>query len=187
MDASTGGPSVLGRFALPADYALEASKKRLVRVSVRRPHRSWWWWTHPNYVLRVATLTEERGAQKEVYLVSPELVSELGGDVVRATLHGAINRQGTFFIICVRLPGPDNRLDPWTESLREALVIAQNEPVRTSANDDDDAYEVRTTPVTVERPPWPAESWEQLLDVAFRGRVIESMDHPVVRRLRGEV
>jgi hypothetical protein len=189
MDASMGGASVLGKFALPTDYAaaLEGTKKRLVRVPVRRPHRSWWWWAHPNYVLEAATLSEESGGETDLYLVIPELMSELGGDVVLVTLHGAMNRQGTFFIISVRLQGLDGRLDPWTQSLREAIVIAHKEPVRTASNRDLGAYDIWRTPCKIERPPWPEESWEQLFDIAFRGRTIESMDHPVVRRLRGKV
>jgi hypothetical protein len=189
MDASTGGPSVLSKFTLPVDYAEENQgvKRKLVRVPVRRPHRTWWWWTRLDYMLRAAILADESGGQTEIYLVTPDLMPELGSDVVPATLHGAINRQGTFFVITARLPGADGRLDGWTESLREALVIAQSQPVRTASNRDLGAYDIFTTPSQIEMPAWPEESWEQLITVAFKDKVIESVDHPVVRRLRGEV
>ena len=33
---------------------------------------------------------------------------------------------------------------------------------------------------------WPEESFTELLKVAFRGRVVDRADHPVIARLRGE-
>jgi hypothetical protein len=36
-------------------------------------------------------------------------------------------------------------------------------------------------------PKWPETTLEQLLEIAFKGRVIDTMDHPVLRRLRGEI
>ena len=112
MAASTGGPEVLTKLVLPASYAesLAGVKKKLAHVPVRRPHRTWWWWSNPAFEMRVATLNDENGGQEETYLVSPDLMAEYPGEVAPATIHGAINRQGTFFIICARLPGPDGRL-----------------------------------------------------------------------------
>ena len=36
-------------------------------------------------------------------------------------------------------------------------------------------------------PEWPEEGFQHLVNVAFKGRFIQTLDHPVVRRLRGEV
>jgi hypothetical protein len=36
-------------------------------------------------------------------------------------------------------------------------------------------------------PIWPDKSFEQILEIAFRDRIIKTEDHPVVRRLRGIV
>jgi hypothetical protein len=34
-------------------------------------------------------------------------------------------------------------------------------------------------------PQWPKQSQAELLKIAFQGRLLESVDHPVVKRLKG--
>jgi hypothetical protein len=189
MAASTGAPSVLDRFALPSNFSddMAGVKKRLAVVSVTKPKRTWWFRTHAQYVFEAGMLIDEGTAGRETYLLAPELVMELGDDVVRASLHGAITRQGVFFVIPVRLPGPDGRIDSWNASMREAVAVAAKEPVRTASNRDAGAYDIYTAPKPVEFPAWPGESWAQLLNVAFKDKTIEDLEHPVLRRLRGEV
>ena len=97
-----------------------------------------------------------------------------------------MTREGVFFIIPVRLPSPDGRVDEWTASRTRAVELAMQEPVRMASNVSAGAYEVFTTPSKVPFPDWPEESWEDLIEVAFRGKMIESVDHPVLKRLRGE-
>ena len=36
-------------------------------------------------------------------------------------------------------------------------------------------------------PEWPKKSFKELVEIAFRGRVIDRDDHPVINRLRGRV
>jgi hypothetical protein len=48
------------------------------------------------------------------------------------------------------------------------------------------AYDVYETRVNWPAPQWPTESLSDLLRVAFKSRFIESLDHPVLKRLRGE-
>ena len=57
--------------------------------------------------------------------------------------------------------------------------------VRVSANMQLGAYEVTRAPSMAVEPTWPEMSFQDLLRIAFRGYVIGSVDHPVVRRLRG--
>jgi hypothetical protein len=40
--------------------------------------------------------------------------------------------------------------------------------------------------VEFESKPWPTETWDELLDIAFRDRKILSLDHPVLRALCGD-
>lgn len=36
-------------------------------------------------------------------------------------------------------------------------------------------------------PRWPKEPFNELLRVAFKGSVVDSLDHPALKKLRGEV
>jgi hypothetical protein len=46
-------------------------------------------------------------------------------------------------------------------------------------------YRIYRAEGDIPEPIWPKESFQELLQLAFSGRIIESADHPVVRRLRG--
>ena len=48
-------------------------------------------------------------------------------------------------------------------------------------------YDVLEAAGQFPEPVWPEVSLQQLLEIAFKGRVIDTMDHPVLRRLRGEI
>ena len=62
---------------------------------------------------------------REDYLVRPELVPELAGEIVFKTVFTAINRQGVVFLWPVKIPGPDERRkNDWPRSAREAAEMA---------------------------------------------------------------
>jgi hypothetical protein len=48
------------------------------------------------------------------------------------------------------------------------------------------AYDVFQATGDLPEPEWPGLPFRELLRVAFRDRFIQSEDHPVLRRLRGE-
>jgi hypothetical protein len=47
------------------------------------------------------------------------------------------------------------------------------------------AYEIVRTNLVVAEPQWPNLPFSEILKLAFRGFLIDSLEHPVVRRLRG--
>jgi hypothetical protein len=49
------------------------------------------------------------------------------------------------------------------------------------------AYDVRVATAPLPDPEWPVLGFDAILELAFRGRVIDSLDHSVLRRLRGEL
>ena len=58
--------------------------------------------------------------------------------------------------------------------------------VRVASNRQLGAYEVFEATGSLPEPEWPAESFEHIFRVAFQDHYIESVEHPAVRRLRGE-
>ncbi len=50
------------------------------------------------------------------------------------------------------------------------------------------AYRIFEATGELPEPEWPVENMRDLLEIAFKGgRLIDSIDHPVLKRLRGEV
>jgi hypothetical protein len=57
--------------------------------------------------------------------------------------------------------------------------------IRVKANMRLRAYEVFQAENSIPDPEWPDLSFDAITRIAFKDRVITSLDHPVVKRLRG--
>ena len=177
------------RLRLSQDFALGLGvKKALLTVPVRKPSKEWWFQTHPDEAYRVQTCVVDLKEDREVYLVDPSLWPELAGESTFGprALFTAMTRQNVLFLWPIRLPGPDGKLDAWNASAVEAASRASGRWVRMASNMHLGAYDVYETQATWPAPQWPTESLSDLLRVAFKGRFIDTFDHPVLKRLRGE-
>ena len=177
------------RLRLSQDFAASLGvKKALLTVPVRKPAKEWWIQVHPNPAYRIQTAVLELKEDREVYLVDPELWSELATESTFSprALFTAITRQNVLFLWPIRLPGPDGKTDEWSRSALEAATRAGGNWVRVQANMYLGAYEVQETIADIAAPQWPETSFRNLLEVAFRDRRIDDRNHPVLRRLRGE-
>lgn len=178
-------PSVDG-LRLTQDFAASLGvKKALLTVPVRKPSPQDFIRVHPDATYRLETMVLEVKEDREVYLVAPELWGDLAGELSPRVLYTTINRQGVISLWPVRLPGADGRIDNWSASSLQAAAKAQTAWIRVASNMSLGAYEVFEATGEIPEPEWPSEPFETLLQVAFRDRYIQSIDHPVVRRLRG--
>jgi hypothetical protein len=57
--------------------------------------------------------------------------------------------------------------------------------VRVKANINLGAYEMSAAQSVMSEPEWPEVSFQEIIRLAFRDRLITSVDHPVIKRLRG--
>jgi hypothetical protein len=176
----------LSRLRLSQDFTASTGvKKLLTTVPVRRPDRQSFIRVHPEWRLQTNVL--ELKEERETYLVDPSLWSELSSEVTPKVLLVAITREGVIFIWPIRLPGPDGRQDPWSCSALMAAGEAEKKWVRVTANMWLGAYELFTADANLPDPSWPDIGFEMLLKLAFKDRVIQDLDHPVVRKRGGKV
>jgi hypothetical protein len=190
--AAPAGPDPFDPASLRLGPGLSAGlgvKKALLTVPVRKPDKSWFVRVHPDPAYRLETAVIELKEDRETYLVAPALWPQLAAETTFSprALFTAVNRQGVVFLWPARLPGPDGKLDDWGRSALEAADLAQKGWVRVQANMALGAYDVFEAGGHLGEPAWTDLPFKDLLRVAFRDRLIESLDHPVLRRLRGEV
>jgi hypothetical protein len=102
-------------------------------------------------------------------------------------LFTAITRDGAVFLWPVNLTRPDSRPNAWNESALLAAQSAMDRWIRVRANHEVGAYEIDTPVGLLPDPQWPSLSFQNLLELAFRNHIIDAADHPVLRRLRGEM
>jgi hypothetical protein len=179
----------------PASLRLDQSfadtvgvKKLLTTVPVRKPNRQDFVRVHPDpqYRLTPAAIIEVK-EDREVYLVTPSIAQNLPGEFSVVTLFLAINRQGVLSVWPVKLPGPDGKHNEWHRSAAEGAERAMGAWVRVTANMSLGAYEIREATGELPDPDWPAYSFEEILQVAFRDRIVDRADHPLLQQLRGEL
>lgn len=182
-------PFDVGRLKLTQDFAATLGvKKALITMPVRKPSKEWFVQAHPLDSYRMPTAVVELKEDRETYLVAPDLWHELTGEATFSPrlLVTAINRQKVLFLWPIRLPGEDGKLDDWSRSALEAVGMATKNWVRISANMSLGAYEVFTATGDLPQPEWPEQTFQDLLRIAFKNKMIDTIDHPVLRRLRGE-
>ena len=177
------------RLRLSQDFASTVGvKKALITVPVRKPANEWWVRVHPDESYRVETAVVELKEDREVYLVDPALWPELSTEATfgARALFTAVNRQGVLFLWPIRLPGPDGKNNEWNRSSLEATMLASSKWVRVTSNMSLGAYEVFEATAEIPEPSWPERSFGELLKIAFKDKFIQTVDHPVLQKLRGE-
>jgi hypothetical protein len=167
--------------------ATQGAKKLITRIPVNRPNRDSWVRTYRDPGYRLDTAVLELKEENEIYLVAPELHEELGGEIRAVTLYTTISRQGILSLWPVTLPGSDGQWNPWHRSAADAAERAKTEWVRLVANKSLGAYDIYVATGNLPDPEWPDMSFRDILSTAFGDRYIDSVDHVIVRRLRGAI
>ena len=161
-------------------------KKLITTMPVRKPSAQDFVRVHPSPNFRADFPIIELKDEREDFLVTASMHPELTAEIVCKTLFLAVTRQGTFFLWPIRLPGPDGKDLDWWRSAREAAEHATERWIRVKPNMNLGAYDIFEAVSTLSDPEWPALDFWQLIKIAFRDRLIDSLDHPVIKRLRGQ-
>jgi hypothetical protein len=176
---------VLAQLRVSQDFANKlGAKKVITTVPIRNPKRNEFVRVHPTMEpMLVYTLVDEQ----ETFVATADIAGNFPGDMVPKLLVPTISRQGTLFLWPLRVPGDDGRINNWHASAREAAARAIHVWVRVQANMALGAYEVYEAIGAIPDLEWPELSVDEIVRIAVRGRVIDTLDHPVLKKLRGEI
>lgn len=179
----------LAKLRLPQDFAATLGvKKALLHIPVRKPDRHWFIRVHPDPTYRLDCFTIELKDENETYIVMSDIYPYVAEEAVPKTVFTAINRSGTPFLWPIRLPGPDGRQDDWNKTAHAAAELAMTKWLRVASDRTAGCYQIlEATAANLSEPEWPTELFTHLLKIAFKDRLIDTLDHPVLRRLRGEL
>jgi hypothetical protein len=173
---------------LSQDFGAEVGvQKQLTMVPVRKPSRQDFVRVHPEESYRLETTILDLKEDREIYLVAAEMRDALLSEIYPVRLYTAINRRGMLALWPCRLPSIDGRTNPWHETALQAAELAMEKWVKVAANMSLGGYETFIATGDLQDPEWPDYTFEQLLEIAFRNHFIDSPDHPVIKRLRGEM
>ena len=181
---STGSSADFSRFRLSQNFgSVSGVKKQLTTVPVRKPNKTQWVRVHPEKKMD-AKLLKYGEKDEDLYFVEPELQAEVEQLARAHRLVLAIDRQGDPFLWPIVLPDENRRLN-WHLSALEAAENAELEWTRIQSNMNIGAYEILAAEGDLEDPEWPELSMDELLEIAFKNKIINRSDHLVLLQLRG--
>jgi len=167
-----------------ASAEAETSAGTQTNIPVKKPGKKNFFRIHPDpsYRLYDVGVIEEEGG--DVYLVDAGL--DLPDDVTHFVSHvnllTAVSHHGKLFVWYFK-----NTDTSWASSALRVARRAQEEWIRIKADFESGGYNIFTAPEPLrsKKPVFPSMSPEEIFTLAFDNRMIATVDHPVIQRLRG--
>lgn len=190
-DESAGEPDLdFAALRIDQGYHLEgAIREEIVRVPVKKPHKHAFVRVHSDEAFRAKfTLLRTGDMDDTCYVIHPCIAAPLleEGEVREEWIYTYLTRDGALGLWPIPAPGADGRINSWHADAHKAAQLAMSEWVRLKPNRARGGYDLQVATADYGEPEWPEKTFEELFEIAFEGRIIESIDHPVLRRLRGE-
>lgn len=159
-------------------------------IPVRKPGKEKFFRVHPDkeYSIALQVLEiKDDSALKGEYVVPPPKDENL--DQFFRENRAMIKKKE--IVLCEDIAGkhfvwpvaPLSSEYPWHKTARKALSEARTKWTRIQP--DSTCYKV-TTIDKPNKPNWPKEEFDQILNTSFEGKIIDSIEHPVVQYLKGE-
>ena len=165
-------------------------RELVVSVRFGKPSKEQFVRVHPDPAFRcTGGLIELKEDDGESFWVDPALWPYLAEEPCfgRRLVVLAVTRQGLPFLWPLRLPGPDGKTPDWVSIPLEAAKAAETRWVKLFWDMSQRRHRIKVSEHLADEPQWPTQTFRDLLALAFKDRVITTLDHPILKRLRGEV
>jgi hypothetical protein len=144
----------------------------------------------PAYSIAVPLVESQDETDNELYLIHGSLQLDLENEpeIRNHRLYVCLSlRSRNPFLIAVKMAGPDGKLSTWSRSAFAALDKAKTTwsrifTVRETSSYRDEPSKSKNLP----EPVWPSISMRDLVNLAFKDRIITSWNHPILKQYRGE-
>jgi hypothetical protein len=162
-------------------------KTIMVNVLVDKPANNSYFRVHPDWKLDGASVIRDvEGSSRTFYFVVPAMCvhPKLAPRLRRVTLALVYTWPADALMIWpVPILG-ERDFKAW-KSARAAYDLAQRQWTQIAWDETRADYLIEVAEKINHEPTWSDKSFEELLKLAFDGKVIDNADHPYVRRLRG--
>jgi len=186
--ATVAGPNRgfdLAALRLPQNFIETAGVQKRAAIRLGKPPKHSFFRVRPGPEFQFPTRLLEFGESKDAYLVSAGLVESIGTLLRAVVLRVYVTRESVVGIWPLAIPDP-LRPNRWHTSALDLAFASEGNWVRMAANQGAGAYDFIAALGDLKAPIWPAASFEETIREAFKDRLIEDVDHPVLRALRGE-
>ena len=159
-------------------------RKQQTVIPVRKPSRQQFVHAHPSPDYRaegMPTIKDE--STGDIYLLAADLdlPADIENKIDLLNLATAITADGSLFVWFYK-----DSTNSWSQSARIAISEASRRWVRVIPDMSSNGYLLEAPMVSAPDPKWPPMTFVQILEAAFGARYIDSIQHPIVKKLRGE-
>jgi len=132
---------------------------------------------------QIETLLVQDEKTRDYYIIAQKLHDQLLTKGFRALLRMAMSHSGDPFIWILKMSPIDPRTESWCHSAMAKATLAETAWVQ--IGEDRMGYREMMVYTGMNREPqWPDMEFKDVLRLCFNDRFIDSLDHPVVKRLR---
>lgn len=173
-----------------ADLTEVLAQQVMTTVPIRRPSGREFFrvCADPKLTTDAYLYEREEGMDRQSYWVSPQMRVELIEWVLPTRLFLCANKEHNFFLWPAKLPtNESNSGRMWRASALSIAETAKEKWVRMKGNKTGGYYDLFVALGNFGEPAWPDKTLRELLEIAYKDRIIDSEDHAVVRELRGLV
>ena len=182
----------LDQFRLPQDYSeIQAVVDHPV-IPLRKPKKQHWFRVHPEIKMEGVSFleVEQESGAPEMFMLHGSLLPSLTDvpGISRRCLRLCVSRpNNTPFVWPIKLPTHSGaKHDDWARSALATARLAETRWVRMNSDMHLNAYKSFTAEASWGEPVWPQlELTEILRRSVGENHIIASLDHPVIRQLRG--
>lgn len=185
---SNNAPDPFDLVAVKKKAATSVAVKKTLIVQVRkRIDKNTWFQVCPNPEMHIEGFVMDPGDVGDgLFWVSPHVLEEIDDSSIRLySLHLCITRHGNaLFWWAIGLPG-DNGRDMECDRVRREYATVHGTWMRLEWDDASRMHLQSLVQAAWPNPDWPNETPDTLIRIAFRGRVIDTPDHPIVQQMKG--
>jgi hypothetical protein len=161
------------------------TRRKAVTVPIHNPDKQAWIFIHPDPAWHVVRPLLVDKINRRTYVVMPQLEPEVADDLKMKKLVTYATRQGSINLWPISMPDEFGFLDSWSESAQLIVAESSGQWIRVKPDRAEGTYYTMemATNVNAPVPKWP-ESFSWVFNTAFKNRLIERLDHPILRALR---
>lgn len=178
----------LEKLRLPQDFQnMPGAKKLWTNIPVRKPNKTEFFRVLDDEKYTIQSAIIELKEEGETYLIDRALLIDLSEFITPVKVVVAVTRMGALMIWPVKLP--QARRNAWHDSALQASELAKKKWICIRANMNAGCYDLSEATVKLPEPEFPTKelTFKKMLELAFRDFYVDSLDHPLVRRLSGQV
>lgn len=170
---------------LQQDYEHMAEVTKVVTtVTIGKPNGQTFFRVHHEWKAVYRVFEKKQDYKSEFFIVDTNAVPELASEAPPRLIVPLITRDGSLYVWPLRIGTAEKEADLAARSAYAAMQEAQSSWVRLKWKGRE--FECFVAKGELPQPEWPDITFDEILDLAFAGRVIESANHPVVKALNGE-